>query len=84
MGQARISVLLTKDYCRSVSLARREVQRDIDRAGPLFVPHGPFLRCLSLGCLVNSIFMGRGAPWEHESFVATQQRTYAYRDAMLV
>jgi hypothetical protein len=22
------------------------------------------------GCLVNSIFMGRGAPWEHESFVA--------------
>ena len=27
-------------------------------------------RCVQDGCLVNSIFMGRGAPWEHESSVA--------------
>ena len=49
MGQARTSPLLMKDYCRSFSLASREVQRDIDRAGPFFVPPCPVLRCLSPG-----------------------------------
>jgi hypothetical protein len=53
MEQAHISVLPMKDCCRSCPLAKREVQRAIDSAGPLFLPHCPCLTFASdpPGCL---------------------------------
>jgi len=64
------STRVMHEHLRNVLLrAPSGAERGQDVIGDVIVVPCGRVRCLS-GCLVNWIFMGRGAPWEHERSVA--------------